>query len=147
MKKILRIFEKIKEPKIAYAHCDVPCGVYETDTMKHGAQTIINLVRKINARDMPDQNDKDAIIDWQNFVSRSIAVKEEWAHKVKTEALILWTDHFKEEHLEKVPDLHTKIWKLTKLCSQVKRSVSEELALELQKQVAELSEIFEHSKH
>ncbi len=31
------MFERFIKP--VYAHCDVPCGIYETDTMTHAAAT------------------------------------------------------------------------------------------------------------
>ena len=32
--------------KPVYAHCDVPCGIYETDTMMHAAATCKRMVEK-----------------------------------------------------------------------------------------------------
>ena len=35
--------------KPVYAHCDVPCGIYETDTMQHAADTCLRMIEKIEA--------------------------------------------------------------------------------------------------
>ena len=32
--------------KPVYAHCDVPCGIYETDTMRHAADTCKKMIEK-----------------------------------------------------------------------------------------------------
>ena len=40
------MFERFIKP--VYAHCDVPCGIYETDTMKHAAETCRRMVEKYN---------------------------------------------------------------------------------------------------
>ena len=42
-----------------------------------------------------------------------IAVKESTPKICKKELQILWSDDFKPEHLEKFPDLHDKVWKLS----------------------------------
>jgi nickel superoxide dismutase len=75
-----------------------------------------------------------------------VMVKEEHAQICKKELLILWTDYFKLEHLEKFPDLHDKFWKAAKLCSKNKQSVDLKLAEELVKAVDEIAEIFAESK-
>ena len=41
-----------------------------------------------------------------NTMSRYAAIKEEEAQKCKDELLVLWTDFFKPQHLEAIPDLH-----------------------------------------
>ena len=81
-----------------------------------------------------------------NSMVRYIAVKEDHAELCKRELLILWTDYFKEEHLQMFPDLHEKFWKAAKLCSENKREVSLEAAQELRKAVDEIAEMFEKTK-
>ena len=120
--------------KTAYAHCDIPCGVYETDSMKHAVETIKSMTDKIKI-------EKDA-----HSIARMTLVKEEYAQICKEEILILWTDWFKEEHLEKYTDLHDKIWKAAKLCSTVKREVNSDAVAELEKAVNEVAEIFAETK-
>ena len=77
---------------------------------------------------------------------RMIWTKEEHARKCKEELLILWTDYFKQEHLEKFPNLHDMFWKAAKLCSQNKQHVDEKLAQELVEAVNGIAQIFEQSK-
>ena len=125
--------------KPVFAHCDIPCGIYTVEPAKTAAQTVLKMVEKIQAASATDIHS----------IARFTAVKEEHAQKCKQELLILWTDYFKQEHLETFPDLHEKFWKAAKLCSRVKQEVSMEAATQLKAAVEEIAEIFEktHSKH
>ena len=123
-----------------YAHCDIPCGVYETDTMRNAAHTCKVMVHKINELgDMSDTHHHN------NYV-RMVMVKEQHAETVKHQVRILWGDYFKPEHLEKFPDLHDKVWRILKQASVVKQSVSEQEAQTLIDQVLELSDMFAATK-
>lgn len=144
--KILRLLDKISKPGIAHAHCDIPCGVYETDSMKWAIETCEKLTKKLLDLELPNWSDKKSVLEYQNTVARAIHIKEEYAGICKQQALILWTDYFKPEHLQKFPDLHKKIWKLTKQCSVVKRTVSLEECTKLQQMAEELAQIFAESK-
>ena len=73
-------------------------------------------------------------------------MKEEHAQRCKQELLILWTDYFKEEHLDVFPNLHETFWKAAKLCSINKQEVNMQSAQDLQKAVDEIAEIFERTK-
>lgn len=138
--RVLRLLDKFSKLNKVYAHCDVPCGIYETDTMIHGVETVKSMTQKL--LDLKDPKDLSQI----NTAVRMVQTKEEWAQKIKSELLILWTDHFKPEHLEKWPDLHAKIWTAAKTCSMVKREVSMKHVEELETQVKEIAKIFAESK-
>ncbi|MBI2550132.1 superoxide dismutase, Ni [Candidatus Woesearchaeota archaeon] len=135
----MRKSEKLLEPSLVYAHCDIPCGIYETNSMTTAADTVAKMVEKI--LDLKGME----LVDRNNFV-RMVHVKEEHAQKCKQELLILWTDYFKDEHLAKFPDLHTKVWKATKLCSQAKRTVDLKVAQQLKEAVADIARIFAETK-
>ena len=77
-----------------------------------------------------------------NTMSRYAAIKEEEAHKCKSELLVLWTDFFKPQHLEAVPDLHNMFWQAAKLCSACKVEVSEVHAQELMDAVENIHNVF-----
>ena len=143
---MLQSFLKKFPAHIAHAHCDVPCGVYEPDSMTWAAETCFKLVEKMEALELPAPNDKLHVLEFHNTVARAVVVKEEYAQICKKEALILWTDYFKAEHLDRWPDLHDKVWNLTKQCSVVKRSVSSTEAVKLKEMVKELADIFRETK-
>lgn len=132
---------KLLPVRPVYAHCDIPCGIYDPHNAQLAAQTVLKMVQKIN--ELPTEN--STVVDRNNFV-RMVMVKEEHAEICKREVLILWTDYFKSEHLEKFPNLHDLVWKTTKLCSDNKRGVDEEKAMELIKAVDEIADIFSQTK-
>lgn len=123
---LLRNFDKIFPPQIALAHCDVPCGIYKAEPSQTAAETVVKMVEKILA--LPKENPTAG--DRNTFV-RCVLVKEQHAELCKKEVLILWTDFFKSEHLQKWPNLHEMVWEAAKLCSENKREVSLEKAKEL----------------
>lgn len=134
------ILTKIIDGGEVYAHCDVPCGVYTTHRAGIAAETVEKMVEKINTLPQDDS------IETRNSFARMVATKEEWAEICKRELLILWTDYFKEEHLKDFPDLHTKFWMTTKLCSKNKREVNSGAAKQLRDAVNEIAEIFEKAE-
>ncbi len=131
--------------RFASAHCDVPCGIYDPKPAQIAAETVLKMVQKINELEKTG-DDKAAKLNYKNSLMRMIWTKEEHARKCKEELLILWTDYFKQEHLEKFPNLHDMFWKAAKLCSQNKQHVDEKLAQELVEAVNSIAQIFEQSK-
>ncbi len=126
--------------KSVEAHCDIPCGIYETDTMRHAADTCAKMIEKIEALGTIDTIEK------QNTLVRCVMVKEKHAERVKHELAVLWGDYFKPEHLEKFPDLHTTFWKAIKQAGEVKHTVSADEAAKLQASVANIADMFTASK-
>lgn len=126
--------------KPVYAHCDIPCGIYETDTMRHAAETCLRMIEKIEALGEVDSQDK-----WNNF-TRMVATKEQHAQKVKHEVYVLWSDYFKAEHLDKFPNLHETLWLLAKQASAVKQTVDKQACMTLLDKVAAVETIFQQSK-
>jgi nickel superoxide dismutase len=126
--------------KTAYAHCDIPCGIYETDTMMHSAETCRRMIQKIEGLGELDNIEK------HNGFVRSVMNKEKHAQKVKREIYILWSDYFKPEHLETYPDLHDQLWKAAKQASVVKQTVSMEEAEKLISMVHDIAHLFADSK-
>ncbi len=121
---------------LVYAHCDVPCGIYDPKPAQIAAATVLKMVQKLNEYPEDDLNNR----------VRAIWTKEEHARICKEELLILWTDYFKPEHLEKFPALHDTFWKAAKLCSKNKQNANEEAAKELVAAVDEIAGIFEQTK-
>lgn len=142
----LRFLDNISPPQKVHAHCDVPCGVYEPDSMMWAVETCEKLVAKLLDLQEPNLQDKQASLEYRNTVIRAVMVKEEYAQICKEQILILWTDYFKPEHLAKWPDLHEKIWKATKQCSTVKRTVNLEEVKKLREMCTEIANIFRETK-
>ncbi len=125
-----------------YAHCDVPCGIYETDSMTHAAATCKRMVEKYQEIGEVDDENPESM----NTAVRCIMTKEEHAQKCKDQLYLLWSDYFKPEHLETFPDLHTTFWMATKQCGKVKQTMSIEECDTLIEMVHSISHMFADSK-
>jgi len=133
----MSLIERFIKP--VYAHCDVPCGIYETDTMRHAADTCLRMVEKIEALEGADEAMSDA---HNNFI-RMVMTKEKHAQLCKDQIYVLWSDFFKPEHIETHPDLHERLWHAAKQCSKVKQTISKEEAKKLVDMVHEVVHLFE----
>jgi nickel superoxide dismutase len=138
---LLNLIFKILPTKLAYAHCDVPCGIYDPKSAQIAAETVLKMTQLIEG--LPKEN---LTVDEHNKFVRCVITKEEHARKCKEEILILWTDFFKPEHLEMFPNLHDTFWKAAKLCSDNKQHANTEKARELVNAVNEIAEIFQKAK-
>lgn len=136
----MRLITRFIKP--VYAHCDVPCGIYETDTMVHAAETCVRMIEKIEA--LPDDSGEKSA-DHNNFI-RMVMTKEKHAQLCKDQLYILWSDYFKPEHLQKFPDLHDKFWQATKQCGKVKQTISADEAHKLLELVQGIATMFKESK-
>src|ERR1017187_4261162 len=92
-RKIMKL-AKFLPAKIVYAHCDLPCGVYDPAQARIEAESVLKIMQKY-------QDSKDEV-----FRTRAIIIKEERGELAKRHLWVLWTDYFKPEHLEKHPNLH-----------------------------------------
>lgn len=124
---------KLKFIKPVYAHCDLPCGVYDPAQARIEAESVLKMTEKY-----------DGLSDLDK--SRSIFIKEERAELVKRHLWILWTDYFKPEHLENHPDLHDLFWRATKQAGICKRSLDTSDAQKLLDLIDEISEVFKATK-
>lgn len=128
--------------KPVYAHCDVPCGIYEVDTMHHAAETCAKMIEKIDALGEVKSDKSDT---HNNFI-RMVMTKEKHAQACKEQLYILWSDYFKPEHLQKFPELHDMFWKATKQCSKVKQTISADEAQKLLHMVDGIAKVFKESQ-
>jgi len=137
-----------KGPEEVYAHCDIPCGIYSAHPSAMAAETVERMVVLLHELTRPDMSaaSKEDILAYENAKARYIAVKEAHAEVCKREVLILWSDHFKPEHLLLFPDLHDRVWETVKLCSKNKQQADLELARELRAKVARIGAMFDESK-
>jgi nickel superoxide dismutase len=136
----MSLFDRFIKP--VHAHCDIPCGIYETDTMQHAADTCVRMIEKIEALEGADQEKSDA---HNNFI-RMVMIKERHAQLCKEQIYVLWSDYFKPEHLQTYPDLHDKLWQAAKQCSKVKQSISKDEAQKLVDMVHDISHLFAESQ-
>lgn len=134
MKVLVKKLLQLLPVEMAYAHCDLPCGVYDPVQARIEAQSILNTINKFN-------ESKD-----EHFRTRAIFIKEERAELCKHHLWVLWTDYFKPEHLERYPNLHDLFWRATKAAGQTKKSTDPADAEKLLKLIDEIDEIFKATK-
>lgn len=120
--------------KPVYAHCDLPCGVYDPAQARIEAES----VRAILSKYTDDLHIEDKI--------RAITIKEQRSEMVKHHLWVLWTDYFKPEHLEKYPDLHDKFWQATKQAGQCKKTTDVKDADKLLEMIDDIAKIFWETK-
>jgi nickel superoxide dismutase len=136
-----RVTRWLKPSTTVYAHCDVPCGIYDPHAAELAARTVARMVELIGQ--LPAGS--TAVADQQKFV-RCVTVKEQHAEIVKHEISVIWSDYFKPEHLERYPDLHDRVWKILKLAGKNKQNVDAAAAAELEAAVKEFADIFWSTK-
>lgn len=127
------MFKKFIKP--VYAHCDLPCGVYDPAQARIEAQSVYNMQAKYAEGEL---HEEDKI--------RAIFIKEERCEMVKHHLWVLWTDYFKPEHLELHEDLHDLFWRATKQAGQCKKSVDPADGQKLLDLIDEVDELFKKSK-
>lgn len=132
---ILNIFSKFLPLKTIYAHCDIPCGIYDPYAAQLAAHTVIRMTKMI--QEAGDDLSK---------VHRMMNVKEDHAEIVKKEVRVIWGDYFKPEMIEKFPDLHNLVFEIMKLASKTKQNVDIDAANQLLSKVQEFVEIFFKTK-
>src|ERR1035437_7853999 len=115
--------------KPVYAHCDLPCGVYDPAQAKIEAQSVLAIMKKYEELDEVGK-------------IRAIFIKEERAELVKRHLWVLWTDYFKPEHLEKYPNLHELFWKATKQAGEAKKTNDESVGQRLIDEIDKIAEVF-----
>ena len=124
---------KLSFIKPVYAHCDLPCGVYDPAQARIEAQSVKAI------------QDKMANFEGDDRV-RALLIKEQRAELVKHHLMVLWADYFKPEHLEKYPDLHDKFWKAIKQASECKHHSEPLEGQKLLDQIDDIAAIFAETK-
>ncbi len=137
----MRLTRLLRPTTVVRAHCDIPCGIYDPSEAVLAARTVARMVELIGQIDPSSTS----VADRNKFV-RCVSVKEQHAEKVKREVQVIWSDYFKPEHLEKVPDLHSKVWNVLKLAGKNKQSVDAGVAAELEAAVKEFADLFWSTK-
>ncbi len=132
--RILRVADGLSAPTRAYAHCDLPCGVYDPAQARIEAQSVKAIMERYNQNQDVD------------YRTRCIVIKEERADLVKHHLWVLWTDYFKPEHLEKVPNLHDLFWRATKAAGDTKKTTDVAVADKLLSLIDEVDAAFKATK-
>ncbi|HZS15817.1 MAG TPA: superoxide dismutase, Ni [Candidatus Dormibacteraeota bacterium] len=134
LSRVLNVADRLSAPAVAHAHCDLPCGVYDPAQARIEAQSVKAIMERYQQNQDPD------------YRSRCILIKEERADLVKHHLWVLWTDYFKPEHLEKVPNLHDLFWRATKAAGDAKKTTDVAVADKLLGLIDEVDAAFKATK-
>lgn len=127
-------FMRLLPATTVYAHCDLPCGVYDPAQARIEAESVLAITKKYAANDD------------QIFRTRALIIKEERAELAKRHLWVLWTDYFKPEHLKDHPELHDLFWRATKQAGVAKHSVDPAESQKLLDLIAEITTVFNATK-
>ena len=142
-----RAFNRAFPAKVALAHCDVPCGIYDPHLAQIAALTVIRMNQLM--QDLPAPGSDASPGERSAYVAamgRYVATKEHHAELCKQELRILWGDYFRPEHLEQHPDLHDQFFNAMKLGSQARQKNDLQAAQNLLAAVQGIAEVFWKTK-
>jgi nickel superoxide dismutase len=138
--KIFSIISGIIPTKTAFAHCDIPCGIYDPNLAQRAAHTVIRMTELLSG--ISRENETKA----EHDVARMTAVKEEYGEMIEEELGTLENDYFKNEHFEKFPELKNMFSDAAKLTSKVRQNIDMNSAEQLLEIILKISEIFYKTK-
>lgn len=141
-KKMKTMFDKIKNLiDNVYAHCDVPCGIYDPHNALISALTVLRMDDLIA---LLDKNAPDYDLKFVRYVN----TKEDHAELCKHEIRIIWGDFFKPhvhgDNFNKADELAHKIMLLG---SSARQTMDVQVAKDLVEAVNEFAEVFWTTKN
>jgi len=140
---IRSVIDRLVRPsQTGYAHCDLPCGVYDPAQARIEAES----VKAIQERYQKAADMKSAPESVEDYKSRCLSIKEARADMVKEHLWVLWTDYFKPPHVEKYPQLHELFWNATKEAGLAKKSQDPAQGQKLLDLIKEIDTIFWETK-
>ncbi|MFH1141450.1 MAG: superoxide dismutase, Ni [Chloroflexota bacterium] len=144
---VSKLVTYVSSAKIAHAHCDIPCGIYDPHMAQLAALTTIRMNQLIAGLAKPAaEATPQEQASYAAAISRYVAVKEEHAELCKKELRVLWGDYFRPEHVQQHPDLHERFFVAMKLASRVRQSNDMKAAEDLLAAVQGIAEIFWKTK-
>ena len=140
---LLKGAHRIFPAKIVYAHCDIPCGIYDPHMAQLAALTIVRMNQLIEGLDAPTPD--SSLEDRSTYVAklgRFVGTKEHHAELCKQELRILWGDYFTPDHIQQHPDIHDRFHSAMKLASKARQSNDRQAADDLLNAVQGIAEVF-----
>jgi nickel superoxide dismutase len=142
-----RLWDAVHPPRPVYAHCDIPCGIYDPYEAQISALTVLRMDQLIGELAMPAMDAKpEERAAYASKLARYTAVKESHAERVKSEVRVIWGDYFTPDHAKSYPQVHDLSWKILKAASKARQSTALTDAQDLVKAVQEFSELFWQTK-
>lgn len=141
MNKLLSKFLNLFPEKTAYAHCDIPCGVYDPNGAQQASHTVVRMTQLLS--EIKRENETKA----EHDIARVTHVKEKHADRLEEELETLRNDYFKDEHFEKYQNLNELFSNAFNSLSKARQGIDIQSAKEALESVLQISEIFYKSKN
>jgi nickel superoxide dismutase len=119
-----------------FAHCDIPCKIYDPIVIQVAALSVVRIMDIINETSHDDEKEN------VSELSRLTAEKENQARIVKDEVRIIWGDYFKEPQIKAYPKIHDLVHQIMMQGSKCKQGIDRKNGETLVDLVNEFSEIF-----
>ncbi len=120
----------MRQVTIAFAHCDLYCGVYDPAQAKIEALSVQKIAQKYQ------ESDDDV------FRARALALKDDRAEEVKHHLMVLWADFFTAEHRQQFSNLDDLFWQAIHQAGEAKKSADPADGQKLVGLIDEIGDIF-----
>src|SRR3989344_4618714 len=148
MRKFFFYVLKLLPTQNVYAHCDIPCGIYDPHNAQTAAHTVLRMTNMLNelkpSKEEPDFEERKRII---SQIARLTRVKEKHGELIEEELGTLENDYFKDEHFKKFSKLKEIIEKAVKLSIETRQAIDVASCEEMLETVMKIAEIFYKTKN
>jgi nickel superoxide dismutase len=144
---LIEFRDALSPPEPVYAHCDIPCGIYDPHEAQIAALTVLRMDQLISelAHPAPDAKLEERAT-YVSKMSRYTTVKEQHAERLKQEVRVIWGDYFTPDHVKQFPQTHDLVYRILKQASKARQSTNLQDAQDLLKLVQEFAELFWQTK-
>lgn len=139
MNSFLKFFFNFFPKKVAYAHCDIPCGIYDPHNAQLAAHTIIRMTQLL-------EETKQDNLKSDHSIARYTYTKEKHVNLLEEELDTLRNDYFKKEDFQKYPDLNELFISTLTSASNARQNIDISEADKVLAGVLEIAEIFYKTK-
>lgn len=137
---IFKCILKLIPQKTAYAHCDIPCGIYDPFVAQRAAHTVIRMTQLLS--EVKRENETKA----EHDIARLTHVKEEHSDLLEEELETLRNDYFNQEHFADYPELQELFVKTLKSSAKARQNIDMQAAKETLEGTMDIAEIFYKTK-
>ena len=111
--------------KTAYAHCDIPCGIYDPNQAQMATHTIIRMTQLLDKVDRSDETKAE------HDIARLTLVKEKHVELLEHELVTLRYDYFKKEHYSTYENLEELFNQASVLGAKARQEIDMDSSTEL----------------
>lgn len=127
-------------PKVVFAHCDIPCKIYDPSVAMVSALSVVRLIDLILEIEDPTSTANAAQL------SRLAVEKETQAKIVKAEVSTIWGDYFKQPQIEAYPRVHELVHQIMQTASACKQGIDRQASERLVQHLNQFAKMFWESK-